>query len=270
MDVQTLRNFEQQIAPMVPGFRVGFKDETVSQKIIGFFLYPFNPTYMTKFVSTFYPVVYFPSRDSYESAPRSSLTVLAHELVHLLDTKSHPIWFRLSYLFPQALSLLAFAVYVSLSGWRAYPLAILFTGFALGCALAPKSMGGFWALTISGAVAACMLAVLVNHWLSIPLFVGFALLAPWPAPGRVYWELRGYTMNLAMMLWTYGMTPDIVREMLIRHFIRSDYYYMSWSRSSIEKAVNERSAEITSGDICKIVPYGQVHDFLVKNGELRA
>lgn len=268
MDLQTLRLFEEEVRKLVPGFKVAFKDETPSQKVIAFFLRPFNPTYLTKYISTFNPVVYFPSRTSYEAAPKSSMTVLAHELVHLLDTQAHPIWFRLTYLFPQVLSLVALAAYVALTGWRAYPLAILFGTLLLGCVLAPKSMGAFWACVGIGVAGGCTLAILVGGWLSIPLFVGLALLAPWPSPGRVHWELRGYSMNLAITIWLYGIAPDMVRAMLVRPFIRSDYYFMSWSRTRIEAALNKTAASALSGEILKDEPFRVVREFLLKNGEI--
>jgi hypothetical protein len=268
MDLQTLRRFEARIQEMVPGFRVAFKDKSVSQKVIGFFVRPFNPTYMTKYISTFYPVVYFPTQEHYESNPRSSFTILAHELVHLLDTRKHPLWFRLSYLFPQVLSLVAFAVYASLVGWRAYPVAILLAGLTIGCALAPKSMGAFWAFLLVGGGVGCTLAILVNGWLSIPFFVGLGLLAPWPAPGRVHWEVRGYTVNLAMMIWLYGMAPSIIRETLIRHFIRADYYFMSWNRTAVEAVLDQQADKIVSDAILKETPYDTVAQFLKENGEI--
>lgn len=268
MDLTTLRSFEDEVRKLVPGFRVAFKDKTPGQKTLAFFLRPFNPFYMTKFVSTFHPVVYFPSQLSYEAAPRSSFTVLAHELVHLLDTQSHPLWFRLSYLLPQVFAIVPLAVYVALTGWRAYPLAVLLGALVLGCALAQKSMGAFWASLAVGVAGACTLAVLLNGWLSIPLFVGLALLAPWPAPGRVHWELRGYGMNLAITMWMYGIAPNMLRAMIVRPFIRSDYYFMSWSRARIEAAFDRTAAAVLSQEILKDEAFRMVHDFLLKNGQI--
>ena len=51
MDLQALHNFEDVIRERVPGFKVAFKDESPSQKVLGFLMQPFNPTYMTKFIS---------------------------------------------------------------------------------------------------------------------------------------------------------------------------------------------------------------------------
>lgn len=130
MTAQTLADFEAEIRKLVPDFKVCFKDDSKLQRVIGFLVWIFNREYMTKYTTTLYPVVWFPTRDFYESRPRASLNILAHELVHLLDTQKHPFWFRLGYLFPQVLSLLAFLAIIPtaiLAGWWAF--------LALGIAL---------------------------------------------------------------------------------------------------------------------------------------
>lgn len=96
-----------EIGKKVPGFQVRYKNESWSQKLIGLLARPFNPTYTTGFITTFYPYVYYPSKKDVEANPGSAWRVLAHEYVHLLDTKAHPILFRLRYVMPQILALLA-------------------------------------------------------------------------------------------------------------------------------------------------------------------
>ena len=103
MDLQDLHAFESDIRTQVPGFQVAWKDTSWLQKLIGWILFPFNSTYMVNFVTTFYPTVYFPTQFEYEESPLNSFIVLAHERVHLLDTKASPFWFRFSYLLPQIL-----------------------------------------------------------------------------------------------------------------------------------------------------------------------
>jgi hypothetical protein len=266
MDLQVLRDFEQEVGKLVPGFRVAFKDESKTQKLIGLIAKPFNPEYMTRYTSTFYPVVWFPTRAYYEGQPRSSLTVLAHELVHLIDTQRHPFWFRVSYLFPQVLSLAAFATYVALCGWRAWPLLVLLVGLLLGALLARVSMGAFVAMLILALGSAATCAVLFGGWASVPFFVGLALFAPWPAPWRVDWEVRGYGMSLAVVQWTYSGVIGIVRESTINNFVRSSYYFMSWRRKPIETDLDSYIERARTGTLREEVPYKQVYDFLAKNG----
>lgn len=123
-----LGKFEEFVRTRVPGFQLRWKEETWSQKVIGTLLQAFNPYYMVRYISTFYPVVYFPTKEGYESRPVASFMSLAHEYVHLRDTMKHPFWFRLSYLLPQVLilPLLVLGVVLSLYiGWWATPFFVL-------------------------------------------------------------------------------------------------------------------------------------------------
>ena len=102
MDLSTLKEFEEDTRAFVPGFSVKWKTDSFTQKLLGWLLF-FNPKYMTGYITTFYPSVYFPSKDHYEKNPTNSLMVLAHERVHLLDSIRYGMWFKFSYLLPQAL-----------------------------------------------------------------------------------------------------------------------------------------------------------------------
>lgn len=128
MLLSQLRKFETLVKQLVPSFTLRWKDESWSQRVIGTLTKPFNSTYMTGYVSTFYPTVYFGSQLKYESNPASSFVSLAHEYVHLVDTRSQPIWFRVSYLLPQAFAVPLLAIGVALSfliGWWAVPCFLL-------------------------------------------------------------------------------------------------------------------------------------------------
>lgn len=70
------------------------------------------------------------------------------------------------------------------------------------------------------------------------LCLGF--LAPWPSPGRVWSELRGYTLTLCYYYWYNGMPlksdSSWIRERLpwlINHFVGWGYYKMSWLEKTI-------------------------------------
>lgn len=96
------------IAERIPGFEVRFKAEDRGQKLLALFLRPFVPDYLTRFTTTLYPRVYFPTRSYVEDHPGLAWKTLAHELVHLEDTKRRPIFFPLSYIAPQLFAALAF------------------------------------------------------------------------------------------------------------------------------------------------------------------
>lgn len=221
MTLEILRDFEAAIRQLVPNFEVRFKDESKWQKVLGVLAWVFNREYMTRYTTTFYPLVWFPSKAFYEERPSPSLRILAHELVHLLDTKKHPVWMRVSYIFPQVLALLAFIAII--------PVAILW---------------GLWGL--------------------LPAGIGLALLAPWPAPWRTAWEMRGYGMSLACAVWMSPITVEAVRDNIVKNFVSSNYYFMSWSRARVLKQLDEWIARAKDGSLLQNEPYRQVHDFLVK------
>jgi len=102
-------------AERVPGFEVRFKAEDPGQKMLAIFLKPFVPDYLTRFTTTLYPRVYFPTRSYVEDHPGLAWKTLAHELVHLEDTQRRPIVFPLSYLLPQVFA--AVALLAVLAPW---------------------------------------------------------------------------------------------------------------------------------------------------------
>jgi hypothetical protein len=104
MELAQLKKFEEYIKTKIPGFEIRYKNQNTLQKIIGFLLF-FNRGYMTQYITTMYPYVYFPSKESYEENPTNSFMVLAHEYVHLQDDKNN-FWFKFSYLLPQIIGFL--------------------------------------------------------------------------------------------------------------------------------------------------------------------
>jgi hypothetical protein len=140
MDLTDLRAFEADTAAVVPGFKLDWKNTSSFHKLLGLIMKPFNPGYMTSYTTTFYPKVWFPTQESYEKDPGRSLITLAHERVHLLDTKASPLWFRLSYALPQALLipfLITGTVLAFFFGWW----SLIAFGLGLAC-LAPWPSSG--------------------------------------------------------------------------------------------------------------------------------
>lgn len=89
--------------------KIKYKDESWEMRLLYFFIKWFNPRFMTDFTTVIGYTVYFTNRKFVEQYPRQAMQILAHEAVHLLDTKrfTFPI-FALAYLFPQVLIVFAF------------------------------------------------------------------------------------------------------------------------------------------------------------------
>lgn len=97
---ETLDEYILYIKKHLPGFEIRFKDQSRFQRFIGWLLKPFNPRYMSGYITTMFGKVYFPSQEFFDSRlPSSNYRVLRHEFIHLMDAKRFPFWFELSYLF---------------------------------------------------------------------------------------------------------------------------------------------------------------------------
>lgn len=96
-DEARLKLLLNQCSNTIPGFKVKFKNESAFQRFLGFIMF-WNRGYMTDFISTFFPVVWWTTRKDYEGNPWGSFKVLTHEWVHLWDDKEHRGWFGFSYI----------------------------------------------------------------------------------------------------------------------------------------------------------------------------
>lgn len=268
MDQQDLLDYEREIQVRIPGFSVDFKDTSKIQALIALLVRPFNRDYSTKYTSTFYPKVYFPNQSYYKTQPRLSFTTLSHEFVHLEDTKAHPIWFRLGYALPQALALVAMLSYLVLgcvltaSVWPVAVLSLLVGGYCLGCKVAEKSNVSFFALFGLAASLAVILAVVKTGWLSLLMGSSVVFFAPWPSPWRAHWELRGYTMTMAVLFWIYGTTPDTNAGPIAAQFYGPSYYFMRWGQESTENVLKVQAEAILNGEILKDPTFAFVYNFL--------
>ena len=121
-------------------------------------------------------------------------------------------------------------------------------------------MAAFFVLAGLAVVTSAALAIWTSGWASVAFLAGCLLLAPWPAPGRVYWERRGYAMSLLVYRATFGHVPQILRNSTGRSFYGPSYYYMSWSPSSTSLWV-DRTVEtgVPDGE-----PYRLVAAFLAE------
>lgn len=269
MDVQVLRDLEQTITKDIPKFSVRFKDESPWMKVLGFLSYPFNPKFMTSFSTTLGSTVYFPTRAFYEQNVDRSVRVLTHEYMHLWDKKQHTL-FDLSYLFPQILGVIPLLVFGVLAWPHTWLLLVPLVGYMLAAWIARKSQLVCVILLALVMLGTLVGAVWLTRWSSLAFVAGLLCLAPWPSPGRTKWELRGYTMSVAVGLWLYGAFPPDTREAIVRNFIGPNYYFMWWFRSRIDTALDESAtlAQALSLQGCS-PPYATVYDFLYQHSLLR-
>lgn len=271
VEVKTLRAFEQEIAKHVPGFEVRFKSDSRSQKLLGWLMRPFNPDYMTKYTSTFAPVVYFPTKEAYEANPRGSLSTLAHEYVHLHDTLQSPWWFRVSYLLPQLLGpvfLIAFSIVAWQCAWIVPAMLLCVLG-----ALVPgqKSLVAFILIAVAAVLGAGVMAVVMAGWWSLLFFAGLLSMLPWPSPGRTKWELRGYSMTVSVMYWLLGNTDKFAissafqRDFILRQFVGPAYYFMSWNSKHVLGGLNGAVERAKNGSALEDEPFRVTHNFIRQN-----
>ena len=114
-----------------------FKNESLLMKVLSKILF-FNKRFMTGYITVIGKKVYFPSREWLENNRASAARSLCHEFVHISDERIvGPIAYRLSYLFPQWLSVFAVAaIFVG-------PWALFFLLFLLPL---PAPFRAFWEL----------------------------------------------------------------------------------------------------------------------------
>jgi hypothetical protein len=92
----------------IPDFEVRFKAESRLMHFLNFFVQIFNRKFMSDYTTVIGPVVYFPSRERFLREQDMYASVLAHELVHMLDMQRlGTVRFTVMYMFPQILAPLA-------------------------------------------------------------------------------------------------------------------------------------------------------------------
>lgn len=272
VDLNTLREFEETIKEHIPEFKVAFKDQSKTMKFLGFLAYPFNDKFLTRFTTTWGWTVYFPTAEHYVQNPEPRLRTLAHEFVHLWDTKEHGFWFKLSYAMPQAFALIPLLVYAGLCWPHPWLLLVPFVGYLLGALAAKLWRYLFWVifpLFLGGTVA--LTWFLVAWWPLLALLAAVICLVPWPSPWRSKWELRGYTVNVAMATWMYGRYSQLFRDAIAEHFTGPNYYFMALGGGDrIKEALEKAHTDAESGTLQGLPPYKVIHEFLYQRGLLRS
>jgi hypothetical protein len=115
------QEIEKKIKVEIPKFQIKSKKDSWFMKLLSYVLF-FNKKFMTGYVTTIYPIVYFPDslpvvteKSNKENLVRY-IDVLLHETTHLLDRKKYWIFFNLFYLSPQIFTLLSLLAFF-LSPW---------------------------------------------------------------------------------------------------------------------------------------------------------
>lgn len=97
MEPVVLQELCAQMAREIPGFSVGFKDQSWHQKALGALLWPINRRYVDGYVTVLGRTAWWPSEARFRADAARSIGTLLHERVHLWDWRDNPLWFPASY-----------------------------------------------------------------------------------------------------------------------------------------------------------------------------
>jgi hypothetical protein len=261
MDPGLLDLFEAELRRVVPELRVKFKDETPFQRFLGVLASPFNATYLTTSTTTFGNTVYFPSRAHYTAKPLSSLSVLAHEFVHIYDSQKDRL-FQVKYAFPQALTVLPMMVYALLAGRHAWIALLPLVGYIVGVLLAKKSEFLLVLAFTLGVTSMAFFGWVFTGWKILVMLSSFGFLGPWASSWRTGYELRGYGMAIAVVQWVTGKQDKKYQDSIANQFTGSRYLYMCRDRAYIERTLEATRQQAEIGALENVSPYSIVYSFL--------
>ena len=185
--------FEGVTMKHAPDAKIVKKSESWLMKTIGWFLKPFNPDFMSAYITTLGKAIYVPEQ-FFQDDEVQCLNVLAHETQHIIDYQENPAWFSLSYLFPQCLAVLSlFALFGFLNPWM-----FLFL-FALGF-LAPLPAPFRYQFELRGYRVSILLGRVIyryspsemnqiRDWIKKEMTTGSYYFA-WPFPSKIDRDLH--------------------------------------------------------------------------------
>ena len=111
---EKLERLNGEIEKNIPGFAILSNRDSALMRLLSKLLF-FNKGFTTQYVTVIYPKLYVPELPWYPNDPRRAFEVLAHEYVHLQDTKRMGKVFDLLYLTPQIFALAALGAFWNLS-----------------------------------------------------------------------------------------------------------------------------------------------------------
>lgn len=105
----------------------------------------------------------------------------------------------------------------------------------------PQSLALFALFALLGPIFPKM------YWALVTL----AFIAPIPAPFRMWFELKGYTMSMAMLHRRSGTIPEARKEHIVGHFLKPTYWFMWPFKGMIRRRVDVAAGDIMSGRYVK-------------------
>lgn len=176
----------------------------------------FNKAFMTRFTTSAPGVVWFPNRGVLDQPARYA-RVMAHELVHLDD---------------------------QLGIWRAIRFGLMY--------FFPQWLG---LLGLLGLLDPMVFGASGGHTMW-PFFILLVCFGPWPSPGRMHLEMRGYAISIASWKWIGGTTLYPTDEWVEEHcastienFVSGNYYWMWPFRKSVVRQLKRWIERINDGTI---------------------
>ena len=237
---------------LVPGFKVhdGKRDSYVMNLADGI-VYPFNPGFLDNYITTLMGDVFFP-KGSIEKHPLHALEVTGHEFIHAYDAKrlTFPVFaaMYLSFISVFFACLVAYGVFGSLFALVPFGWAAVHAG-AVKASFKIRRITGFPLLALS-LVAAAGLSFWDDGWGALWLLSSMVLLAPLPAIGRTWAELRGYGASITFELEIFGRARV---DSKVAQFTGPAYYWMwpfpgwvarklkSYETSALEEDVEDKA-----------------------------
>lgn len=134
-DAKIMTALENQLRREMPDLVISPKARSLTWRVLGAVMGLFNKSFMAEYFTTIRRHIYTPV--AYVS---SDWGVIAHEGVHARDDRAHPVWFKLTYLFPQCLVPLALLALLAIPWSRAWLLWLL----ALPCVVLPSPGRVYW------------------------------------------------------------------------------------------------------------------------------
>lgn len=92
----------------------------------------------------------------------------------------------------------------------------------------------------------------------------FGCLFRLPSPFRLHWELRGYTMTMAVERWVMGKVQEETKEDIIKA-LYSKNYWLVVSKTTLARLITAQLSKIEEGELMSDPAFHQVQMFLVEN-----
>lgn len=241
-------SFMAHARKLVPSFTVhDGKSHSYLMNVIDGIVYPFNKRFMKGFITTVFSDVYFPDGQIVAN-PTGAFEVAGHELVHAYDAKrlTFPLFAAL-YLSAISLFIVALVAIGLFVSWAAFlPFAALGVhGACTAITFKYRKITGFPLLILS-LLAAIGLVTLFKGWAALWLVSAAILLAPLPAPGRAWAELRGYGMSIVLELRLFGRASI---DSKVRQFTGPNYFWMMPFAAVIRRRLEKYEADARTGKL---------------------